>query len=177
MENSLLVLFGVVGTIIGFGLFLFLLYWLIKNKRWNYLALTASLCVVLPLMMWGISLYKPAGKDQEKIPYIALHTFSDTENTIFFPIAPDRWEGVQAPPDATAYTVGVIGDDSSWRQIRTWKGVDGPILKKRELSYMDIPRNKKISAATFWVRGEGYAVIVTERPGKKIAPKSWPKIE
>jgi len=106
--------------------------------------------------------------DKEKQPpearvveyhYIPLHSFPEGVNQITIPIRPERWEGVALPLDATAYDV----DATVWRQIRTWNGKDGPILKKGQSAYMPIQKNRNISEATFWIRGEGEATISIER--------------
>ncbi|MDP3015360.1 MAG: hypothetical protein Q8N28_03065 [bacterium] len=97
-----------------------------------------------------------------EIPYISLHTFPDGIKQITIPIGPERWEGIALPLDAIAYDVDVLGVDD-WRQIKTWDGKNGPILKKGQSAYMPIQKNSNISEATLWIRGEGESTITINR--------------
>ncbi len=97
-----------------------------------------------------------------EIPYVALHTFPDGIKQITIPIGPERWEGIALPLDAIAYDVDVLGVDD-WRQIRTWDGKNGPVLKKGQSAYVPIQRNSDIKEATFWIRGEGESIVTINR--------------
>lgn len=133
-------------------------------NKWFYLLPVALIVVgVVFLFGGGASGKKGAAAVEVKAPYVSLHTFPDGKNEIVIPIGPTRWEGVNLPLDATAYKV----DATVWRQIKTWRGKDGPVLKKGEQSFIPIPRNQNISQATFWIRGEGEATVSIERPEKK----------
>jgi hypothetical protein len=92
-------------------------------------------------------------------PYVSLHTFPEGVNKITIPLGPERWEGIALPLDVATYDV----DATIWRQIKTWDGKLGPVLKKGQSAYMPVRRNRNISDATLWIRGEGEATVSVER--------------
>jgi len=126
-----------------------------KVRKWLILIVV----VVIAVAFFTIKEKKPSDGTVQQYPCVSLNTFPDGKNEIVIPIGPTRWEGVNLPLDATAYKI----DATVWRQIRTWKGKDGPVLKKRQQAFIPIPRNHNISQATFWVRGEGEATVSIER--------------
>ncbi len=133
-----------------------------KNKKFRkWLILIVAIAIAIAFFIVGEKKEPPKdnGLVQPQYPYVSLNTFPDGKNEIVIPIGPTRWEGVNLPLDAVAYKV----DATVWRQIRTWKGKDGPVLKKGQQAFIPIPRNQNISQATFWVRGEGEATVSIER--------------
>ncbi len=131
-------------------------------KKWFYI-LPIALVLIGTAIVSGVFSGGSSGKKetaaQEQLPSVACHSFPDKENEIAIPIGPNRWEGVILPSDATAYRI----EPSTWHQIKTWAGKQGPVVKKSQGVVIPIPRNRNISQATFWVRGEGEVKISIER--------------
>lgn len=144
-----------------------------KRKNWRgWLGLIIGILIIITLVILSIAIFITDSKNKvsdaryltsaqvAQVAYIALHTFPGGQNQIIIPIGSNRWEGIAMPTNATAYDV----ESTNWHQVRPWKGKDGPIVHKGEPKpYIPIQRNRNISEATFWIRGEGDATITIER--------------
>jgi hypothetical protein len=107
----------------------------------------------------GNSITSPDSSVNANQEIINLHTFPDGVDSIIVFLGPERWEGVALPLSATAYDIS----GSNWWQTKTWEGKTSPVYKKGQSAYIPIKRNRNISKATFWIRGEGECVVTINR--------------